>query len=114
MAQAPLLAGELTTAQQLSLAALSNQPGYAVLEMLFTDAIKRANEEIAKINPDVEGYERKLKAAHQKLRERTEFAFLILHSIQWQTQPAFVTPEPEKIEVPEVNRIVKPLVKRTE
>jgi hypothetical protein len=110
----PLLAGELTQTQQLSLAALSNQPGYAVLELLFTESIKRAQEDITRINPEVEGYERKLKAAHQKLRERTEFAFLILHTVQWQTQPAFVTPEPEKIEVPEVNRIVKPLVKRTE
>ena len=110
----PLLAGELTPTQQVSLAALATQPGFVVLEMLFTESIRRAQEEVTKISPDAEGYERKLKAAHQKLRERTEFAFLILHTIQWQTQPAFVSPEPEKIEAPVVNRIVKPLVKRTE
>jgi hypothetical protein len=110
----PLLAGELTPAQQISLAAIKQQPGFYVIELLFTAAIKRATEEVTKINPSDEGYERKLKAAHQKLRERTEFSFLVLSAIEWQTQPAFVTPEPVKQEEPEVNRITKPLVKRTE
>jgi hypothetical protein len=109
----PLLAGELTPTQQVSLAALRQQPGFAVLELLFSAAIRRATDEITKLNPSDEGYERKLKAAHQKLRERTEFSFLILSTVEWQTQ-AQAVPIQEKKSEPEVNRIVKPLVKRTE
>ena len=71
------------------------------------EAVKRVTEEMQKLKPDDEDYERKLKNVHLKLRERTEFAFLILQSIEWQSQLVAGQEEAEKTSKPEVNRIVK-------
>lgn len=107
MANTPLLANELTDTQKVSLAALKQHPGYPVLELLHMAACKRATEEVIKLDPEEEGYERKLKARQQKARERSEFSLLILRSIDWQTQAVTVQQEAES--KPELNRIVKGL-----
>lgn len=107
MANTPLLANELTETQRVSLASLRQHPGYSVLESLLIAACKRATEEVIKLDPVEEGYERKLKALQSRARERNEFSSLILKSIEWQTQTVVVQEE-EKNE-PELNRIVKGL-----
>jgi hypothetical protein len=87
---------------------MRQQPGFPVLEKLFAEAIKRVTEEMQKLKPDDENYEQRLKNAHLKLRERTEFSFLILSSFEWQSQ--FVANQEEtKKEEAELNRIVKGL-----
>jgi hypothetical protein len=107
----PLLmeSGDLTMTERVSLAALRQQPGFPVLEKLFMEAIKRVTEEMQKLKPDDERYEQKLKNAHLKLRERTEFSFLILQSIDWQSQVVAGQEEKEQTSKPELNRIVKGL-----
>lgn len=108
----PLLSDSMTETQRLNLTGLKQHPGYAVLEAMLLEACKRATEDIVKLDPIEEGYERKLKALTSRARDRHEFSLLVLQSIDWQTQPAFVDAPKEK---PEVNRIVKPLVsQRTE
>lgn len=104
----PLLANELTETQRVSLAALKQHPGFSVLENLFISACKRATEEVIKLDPTEEGYERKLKALQSRARERNEFSSLILRSIDWQTQTVIIQDE-EKKSKPEVNRIVRQL-----
>lgn len=101
----PLLANELTDTQKVSLAALKQHPGFSVLEELLLSACKRATEEVIKLDPIEEGYERKLKALQSRARERNEFSLLLLRSIDWQAQ-AVVPKEESKTEV---NRIVKGL-----
>jgi len=109
----PLLAGELTLTQRVSLASLKQHPGFPVLEQLLMAACKRATEEVIKLDPIEEGYERKLKALQLKARERNEFSLLILGSIEWQSDVDVIQKQ-EQESKPEENRIVKPLVKRTE
>ena len=105
----PLLSDEMTDTQRLSLASLKQHPGFPVLEKMFMDACKRATEEVIKLDPSEEGYERKLKSLQSVARERNQFCLLILSSIDWQTQAILVRQEPEV--KPEENRIVKSLTK---
>jgi hypothetical protein len=100
----PLLMGELTETERISLAALKQHPGYAVLEKIFMAACRRATEDMIKLDPAEEGYERKLKALQSRARERNEFSLLILRSIDWQ----IAAQQPERSE-PEHNRIVRQL-----
>jgi hypothetical protein len=104
----PLLMDELTATERISLAGLKLHPGFAVLEKLLMAACKRATDDVMKLDPIEEAYERKLKALQQKGRERHEFTLLVLMSVDWQTQAIAIQDE-EKNEKPEVNRIVKGL-----
>jgi hypothetical protein len=106
MANVPLLANELTETQRVSLAALKQHPGFSVLESLLMAACRRATEEVIKLDPIEEGYERKLKALQSRARERNEFSSLILRSIEWQTQ-AVAPQEEDKKDNSEENRILK-------
>ncbi|SRR6266550_2998904 len=107
MANTPLLANELTDTQRVSLASLRQHPGFSVLEELLMAACRRATEEVIKLDPVEEGYERKLKALQSRARERNEFSSLVLKSIDWQAQA--VAPKEETKSEPEFNRIVKGL-----
>jgi hypothetical protein len=100
----PLLANELTPTEQVSLAALKQYPGFSVLEKLLMEACKRATEDVIKLDPVEEGYERKLKALQSRARERNEFSLLVLGSVEWQI--AMAAPA-EREEEPQENRIVK-------
>ena len=84
----PLLmeAEDLTPVERVNLSLLRTHPGYPVLEKLHMAACKRATEDVVKLDPTEEGFERKLKALQQKARERNEFSMLILSSIEWQDQ----------------------------
>lgn len=107
MAQ-PLLMDELQSVERVSLSALKQHPGYAVLEKLFMAACKRATDDVIKLDPAADGYERKLVALQSKARERNEFSLLILQSIAWQIDLESKKTEETKNE-PGVNRIVKGL-----
>lgn len=112
--KSPLLSDSLSETQRLSLSSLKQHPGFAVLELMMMEACKRATEEVIKLDPSEEGYERKLKALQSRARDRNEFSLLILMSVDWQSAMAAALAQVTK-EEPEVNRIVKPLVnKRTE
>lgn len=109
----PLLSDSLSETQRLNLSALKQHPGFAVLELMFMEACKRATEEVIKLDPTEEGYERKLKALQSKARDRSEFSLLVLASIDWQSAMVEISKQlPE--EKPEGNRIVRSLVNRTE
>jgi hypothetical protein len=99
---------DLTQTERVSLSALKHQPGFSVLEKLFMAACKRASDEVIKLNPEDEGYERKLKARQLKARERSEFSLLILQTIDWQ-ETLITVQEEEKVAKPQPNRIVKGL-----
>lgn len=103
----PLLANELTEAQKVSLASIKQHPGYAVMELLFMSACKRATEDVIKIDPQDEGYERKLKALQSRARERNEFSLLVLRSIDWHVES--VASQKEEESKPETNPIVRGL-----
>jgi hypothetical protein len=110
----PLLSDTLTETQRLNLTGLRHHPGFSVLELMFMEACKRATEDVIKLDPIEEGYERKLKALQSKARDRSEFSLLVLQSIDWQTAMAEASQTQDTKAEPEVNRIVKPLVTRTE
>ena len=74
-------------------------------------ACKKATEEVIKLDPTEEGYERRLISLQSKARERNEFCLLVLQSIDWQTQ-AIAVQEEEKTIKTEENRIVKQLIPR--
>ena len=96
MKQAILLDGELTPTEIASLAALTLQPGWKVLEKMHTAACKRATEAVIKCDPvEDEGYDRKVKALQLKARERNEFSMLILGSIDLHVQSLQQQSEPE-------------------
>jgi len=104
----PLLSDELTEAQKVLLLGLKQHPGYLVFELMLGAACKRATEDVIKLDPIEEGYERKLKALQSKARERNEFSLLVLKSIDWHSQGVAIEKREQK-EEPEQNRIVKGL-----
>jgi hypothetical protein len=113
----PLLSTSLTETQRLNLSAMKQHPGYAVLELMLTEACRRATEDVIKLNPIEEGYERKLKALQSRARDRNEFSLLVLASVDWQSQfseieqkSKVVAMEPEQ----EQNRIAKLINKKVD
>lgn len=104
----PLLSDELNEAQRVSLASLKQHPGFAILEQMFIAACNRATEEVIKLDPIEEGYERKLKALQSVARERNQFCLLVLQSIDWQVQSVVVQQE-EQQSKPEGNPILRGL-----
>lgn len=84
--QTPLLSEGMTEAKRVALASLKQHPGFSVLEEMHMEACKRANEDVIKLDPQDEGYERKLKALQLRARERNEFSLLILRSIDYHTE----------------------------
>lgn len=108
----PLLSDELNEAQRVSLLSLKQHPGFSVLEQMFTAACKKATEEVIKLDPTEEGYERKLKALQSIARERNQFCLLILESIDWQEQYLKIQKEEQEAK-PEENPILRQ-PKRTE
>jgi len=99
MKQTILLDGELTPTEIASLAALTLQPGWKVLERMFTAACTRATEAVIKCDPvEDEGYDRKVKALQLKARERNEFSMLILGSVDLHVQSVQQQSEPEAVQ----------------
>lgn len=109
----PLLSDELNDAQRVSLLNLKQHPGFQVLEQMFMAACKRATEEVIKLDPTEEGYERKLKALQSVARERNQFCLLVLQSIDWQLQALAVHKEEEQAIESKENPILRQS-KRTE
>jgi hypothetical protein len=101
----PLLSDQLSETQRLNLTALKHHPGFVVLEQMLMEACRIATEEVIKLDPNEEGYERKLKALQSKARERNEFSLLVLASIDFQERLALQEAEEVKAE-PQQNRIV--------
>lgn len=108
----PLLSDELNDAQRASLLGLKQHPGFSVLEAMFMAACKQATEEVIKLDPTEEGYERKLKALQSVARERNQFCLLVLRSIDWQVQALQAKAEEQDNQLQE-NPILKQS-KRTE
>jgi hypothetical protein len=109
----PLLSDQLTETQRLNLSAMRQHPGFAVLELMLTEACKRATEEVIKLDPIEEGYERKLKSLQSRARERNEFSLLLLASVDWQHRYSELEQQSKKpVEAePQQNRIIKTINK---
>lgn len=113
MKQTPLLMGELSDVQRVSLASLVQHPGWAVVELMHTTACERATAAVIKIDPvEDEGAERKIPLLQLRARERNEFSLLILKSIAHHIE-AEQFEQQQKEEKPEENPILK-LPKRNE
>ncbi len=67
-----------------------------MLEKLFMEACKRANDAVIALDPTEEGFERKFKPLQAKARERNEFSLLVLNSIQWHQKVVEDTLESQK------------------
>lgn len=109
----PLLSDQLSETQRLNLTALKHHPGFVVLELILMEACKKATEEVIKLDPMEEAYERKLKALQSRARERNEFCLLVLASIDFQERAMLQEAEEAKAG-PQQNRIASLINKRTE
>lgn len=109
MKQKPLLSEEngLTPGKKAALASLVQQPGWAVVEELFFDAVKRANDDLVKLDPESTNYEQVLKARQMKARERNEFSLLVLSSVDWHIKSLAAQQEESKADKPN-NPIFQP------
>jgi len=108
MKQEPLLSDSLTDGKRAALASLVLHPGFQVLEEMHFEAVKRAKDEILRVDPEEAGSDHKIRVRHIKARERNEFSLLILNSIQWHIQ-ALKNGTDEKNAKPNQNPIVRPL-----
>jgi hypothetical protein len=82
----PLLLGELLEGEQMNLASLLKHPGYPALEKLLMASCRRATEDLVRLNPSTEGYEKKLVYLQWKAQERNEHTMEILRSISYHAE----------------------------
>ena len=90
MSRIPLLSDSLSITEKMTLANLATHPGFPIFVRILEAACARAAQDTIKLNPDEEGYERKLKAAHSRARTINEFAGLVRDSINWNIQDGIV------------------------
>lgn len=77
----PLLMDELSTGEKVLLANLSLHPGFQVLIKLFDAACTSATNDVIKLDPLVEEYDRKLAYLQQAARTVNKFTNLVRKSI---------------------------------
>lgn len=78
-----LLGEDLTAEEKLYLNALTNHEGFPVLVKLLNEACKKATEEVIKIDPQDNNYERKLAAAQNTARAKNSFCTDVIKTIRW-------------------------------
>jgi hypothetical protein len=106
MKQEPLMADELVPGERAALASLVLHPGWSVVEKLHFSAVRRATEEVIKVNPEETGADKVIGIRQLRARERNEFSLLILNSIQWHIQSAQGITQEQEAKAPQ-NPILK-------
>ena len=86
MSKTPLLSDELKLPERIALGQLIQHPGLGVLQNILKSECVRATEDVIKLDPSEEGYERKLKSLQSRARFMNEFCADVLKSIGWQVQ----------------------------
>lgn len=100
----PLLIDDLQLVEKLSLASLSQQPGFIVLVKVLNAACAKATKDAIQLNPIDEGYDRKIKALHTRARDFNEFSSLVLDSIAYHVKDG-KNREVRKVEASEDNTV---------
>jgi len=77
------LGEELTQEEKLYLNSLTMHDGWPILVRILNEACKKATEDVIKIDPQIEGYERKLAAAQNTARAKNQFCTDVLKTISW-------------------------------
>jgi hypothetical protein len=83
-----LLGEYLTQTERLYLRSLPDHDGFPVLKKLFDQVCRLATEDVVKLDPEDEHYERKLAARTQRARDFNEFAGCIIKSFNANVQIA--------------------------
>ena len=78
--------GELTMEEKSYLARLSVDPGFVVLKKLMGDACQKATEDVIKLDPTIEDYDKKLAALHWTARSMNDFSATLIKSVLAYTQ----------------------------
>lgn len=76
-----LLRDELTDIEKAELANMTLHPGFAVLQRMMAEHCKLSTEEVIKLNPMLDGYERKLALLQTTARATNDFCSSVLASI---------------------------------
>jgi len=80
MSKVPVLYDELNLTERTYLANMIMHPGYPVLLKLANAVCSRANADVIKIDPAMEGYDRRLSVLQQRARTMSEFSDSLFES----------------------------------
>jgi hypothetical protein len=86
----PLLREELSAAERIILGQLTQQPGFNIIVRMHEAACARANNDAIKLDPEEDGYERKLSVRTQRTRNFNECVNLVRKSINWHVEAVVV------------------------
>lgn len=96
MAEVPLLDGNLSVAEKVSLGNLTHHPGFQILDKLIRAAVDKANAKVMKVDPSDPNYNRILAATQQEARATNVFAQSVLKSIAYHAKVGIVEAETEE------------------
>lgn len=86
--QQPILGDKLTIPEQVTLASMTHHPGFKILVKMFEAACEDATQEVLRVDPEEQNYERVLAARQQCSRSTHQFSRRVLDSIQYHIQVA--------------------------
>lgn len=83
-----MLCYNLTLDEKVYLANLVAHPGFRVLQRMMEEACKNAEAEVIRLNPEEDGYEKKLKARQLTARAMADFCTSLIKSFNVHTTAA--------------------------
>lgn len=94
----PLCIDTLTSEERIYLGNMASHPGFIVFKKLVADACKQATEEVVRLDPVDDGYERKLKALQFSARAINQFSAMLIKSIEMHSLAAVLEEENKELE----------------
>lgn len=91
-----LLRDELNLAERSALHNMTYHPGFKILQRMIDDACRLATEEVIKLDPGANNYERLLVSVQNKARAINEFASALRKSVDVHCNAAIQLEEEEK------------------
>lgn len=82
MVERKLLGENLTFEEQITLAQLTSQPGWAILVRMMAEACRNATEAVIKLDPQAERYNEKLAGLQTTARAMNKFSTEVLDSVK--------------------------------
>jgi hypothetical protein len=79
----PLLGDDLSQAERILLAQLAHTPGFTVFIKMMNAACLKATQDILKLDPELDGYEKKVSERQRRARFMSEFSDLVFSSINY-------------------------------
>lgn len=83
IAKIPILADKLALPERVSLSSVVHHPGFSVIVKMLEAACEDATNEVMRVDPEEENYERILSARQQRSRYSHELSRRLLDSIQY-------------------------------